>query len=146
LPDQAADVLAVRSRLAAKARRVRGVANRQLASIENLAAMEIRERHFGRRDEIEIPVAGNLEQIGLELRQIAGAEQRGAVDEKRRLDLLIAMLARVEIEHEIDKRVGEAGARAGEDREACAGKARPALEGDDPERGAEVAVWLRLEI
>ena len=37
--------------------------------------MQIRQRHFGRRHEIQIPVAGDLEQIGLELRQVARSGQ-----------------------------------------------------------------------
>ena len=78
LADQAAHVLAVGSRLAAEARRVGGVADRQLAAVENLAAMEVGQRHFGGRNQIEIPVAGDLEEIGFELRQVAGADQRRA--------------------------------------------------------------------
>ena len=74
LADQTAHVLAVRAGLAAEARRVGGVADRQLAAVEDLAAVEVGQRHFRRRHQIEIPLAGDLEEIGFELRQIAGAE------------------------------------------------------------------------
>ena len=78
LADQAAHVGAVRAGLAAEARRVRGVADRQLAAVEDLAAMHVRQRHLGGRHQVQIPVAGDLEQIRLELRQVAGAGQRRA--------------------------------------------------------------------
>ena len=79
LADQAAHVLAVRAGFAAEARRVGRVADRQLAAVENLAAMQVGQRHLGGRHEIQIPVAGNLEQIRLELRQVAGADERRAL-------------------------------------------------------------------
>ena len=52
LANQSADVLAVRSGFASEARRVGGVADRQLAAVENLAAVQVRQRHFGRRNQI----------------------------------------------------------------------------------------------
>src|SRR5882672_7576242 len=97
LPDETANVLSVGSRLAPEARRVRGVANRQLASVEDFAAMQVRERHFRGRHEIQVPVARDLEQVRLELRQISGAGQRRGVDQERRLHFAVAMLARMEI-------------------------------------------------
>ena len=78
LADQAAHVRAVRAGLAAEARRVGGVAQRQRAAVEDLVAVQVRERHLGGRDQVEIPVAGDLEQVLLELRQLAGAGQRRA--------------------------------------------------------------------
>jgi hypothetical protein len=35
----------------------------------DFSAMQVRERHFGGRQETQVPVAGNLEQVRLELRQ-----------------------------------------------------------------------------
>ena len=66
--------------------------------------MEIRQRHFGGRHEIQVPVAGDLEEVLLELRQVPGAGERRRVHEKRRLHLRVAVLARVEVEHEVDER------------------------------------------
>ena len=59
-----------------------------------------------------------------------------AVDQKRRLDLAVAVLARVEIEHEVDERARRAARR----RRSGPRSARPAmlrrpLEVDDAERG-----------
>ena len=87
LPDQAADVGAVGSGFAAEARRVGGVAQRQLPAVEDLAAVEVGQRHFRRRDQEQVPVARDLEQILLELRQVARSAQRVRVDEKRGLRL-----------------------------------------------------------
>ena len=112
LANQPAHVGAVRSGLAAEARRVGRVANRQRAAVENLAAVHVRQRHFGGRNQIQIPVAGDLEQVGLELREIAGSGQRRLVGQKRRRDLRVPVRARVQVEHEVDQRPLEArGAR-----------------------------------
>src|SRR4029453_7824654 len=104
LADQAADVLSIRSGFAAKAWRVGGVVQRELAAVKNLCAMEIGQRHFGGRNQKEIPFTGNLEEIRFELRQLTGALQRRGVGEERRFDLAVAMLASVEVEHEVDQR------------------------------------------
>src|SRR5262245_11535595 len=104
LPDQPTYVLAVRARFAPEAWSVSRVFERQLAAVEDLGPVKVGERNFRRRDEIEIPLAGNLEEIGLELGQITGPEKRCAVDEERRLDLAIAVFAGVQVEHEIDQR------------------------------------------
>src|SRR5688500_3519617 len=112
LTDQSAYVGAVGSCFATEARRVGGVADRQIAPIEDLPAMQIGERHFGRRNQEKIPLAGDLEQVVFELRQIARAAQRVAVDEKRRLDLRVSVLTRMKIEHEVDERAREACASA----------------------------------
>ena len=79
--------------------------------------MQVGERHFRGRDQVEVPVAGDLEQILLELRQVAGAAQRVGVDEERRLDFGVAVLARVQLEHEVDQRAREPRARAHQHRE-----------------------------
>src|SRR5262245_25708273 len=146
LADQSAHVLPVRAGLAPETRRVRRVANRQLAAVEDLAAVQVRERYFGGWNEIEVPLAGDLEEVLLELRQLAGAGQRRGVRHKRRLDFAVAMLTRVQIEHEVDERAGEARARAAQHREARAGELRAALEIDDTERRPQIPVGLRLEV
>ena len=96
--------------------------------------------------EIEIPVPADLEEILLELRQVAGAAQRRGVHEKRRLDLGIAMLTGVELEHEVDQRARQPRARADQHREPRAGHPRGALEIENPERGTEIPMRLRLEV
>ena len=104
--------MSVRAGLAAKARRIRGIEQRQIAAVENLAAVQVRQRHFGGRNEEQIPVAGDLEQVLLELRQLTRAFERGTVDEERRLHLAVSVLARVQIEHEVDEGPGHPGTAA----------------------------------
>ena len=79
--------------------------------------MQVGQRHFRGRNQIEIPVAGDLEEVLLELRQVAGAAQRRRIDEERRLDLGVAVLARVQVEHEVDERARQPRARAHQHRE-----------------------------
>src|SRR4051812_44830154 len=146
LPDQPADILSVRSRFAAETGRIRGVADRQLAAVEDLAAMQVRQRHFGRGNEIQIPIAADLEQVLLELRELAGTLQRLAVGEKRRLDLAIAMLARVQIEHEVDQRARQPCAGAAQYGEARAREPHTTLEVENAERRSEIPVRYRREI
>jgi hypothetical protein len=62
LPDEPAHVRAVGSGFAAETRRVGRVGQRKQPAVENLFAMEVRQRHFGRRNQEQIPVAGDLEQ------------------------------------------------------------------------------------
>src|SRR5262245_36954045 len=97
LTDQTADVGAIRTRLAPKARRVCRVSDREVATVEDLPPMEVCERYFGRRHQIQIPVAADLEQIRLELRQVSGARQRGSVRQERRFDFGIAVCPGVQI-------------------------------------------------
>ena len=60
--------------LGAEARRERRVLLRQGGRVEDLAAVQVRHRHLGGGDQVERPVAGRcLEEIVLELRQLAGA-------------------------------------------------------------------------
>ena len=145
LPDQSPDIGSIGSGLTAKAGRVGGVAQWQLPAIEDLGPIQIRERHFGGRDQKEIPVAGDLEQVLLELGQVAGAAQGVSVDQERRLDLDVAVLGRVQLQHEVDERPGQARTRAHQHRETRPGHPGRTLEIEDPECRAEVPVSLRLE-
>ena len=146
LPDQAAHVGAVRPGLAAEARRVGRVLERQprRSSISSRWRLVSGTSAVGMR--IQIPVAGDLEQVLLELRQVAGADERRRSDEKRRLHLGVAVLARVQVEHERDERARQPRAGAEQHREARAGHPRRPLEVEDAERGPEVPVRLRLEV
>ena len=146
LPDQPVDILAVRSRLAAKAGRVGGVLEREISAIEYLAAVKIGERHLGGWDEIEIPFARDLEEILLELGQLSGANQRLRVCQKRRLHLSITMLPGVQIQHEVDQRARQARPRSAQHGKPCAGDPGGALEIKNAERVTQGPVLLRLEI
>ena len=98
--DEAPGVLARRSRLRAKARRVRDVFQRQAIAIEDLVAMEVRQRHLSGGHQPQV-LTFDAECVGSKLRQIGGARHRRAVDEHGRQDLDVAVLARVRVEHEL---------------------------------------------
>ena len=68
------------------------------------------------------------------------------VDQERRLDFAVAVLARVQIEHEVDERAREPRAGAAQHGEPRAGDLGGALEVDDAERRPEIPVRLRLEV
>src|SRR2546423_15590528 len=99
----AARVAPVTARLRTKARRISDESLRQLRLVQNLIAVDVRDRHFRRRDEIQPALVLQLKQIGLELRQLRRAEQRIFVDDKRRQSLFITMLVRMYVNHEIDE-------------------------------------------
>ena len=70
----------------------------------------------------------------------------GAVDEKRRLHLAIAMLARVQVEHEVDERARQPRAAPLRTEKRAPAIFDAALEVEDAELGTEIPVRLRLEI
>ena len=56
------------------------------------------------------------------------------------------MLARVQVEHEVDQRARQPGPSTEQDREPRAGHLRRPLEVENAERRTEIPVRLRLEI
>ena len=108
--------------------------------------MHVRQRHFSGRHQKQVPVAGNLEQVRLELRQVAGAGERRRVDHERRLDFGVAVLRRVELQHEVDERARELRAVADQHRKPRRRHLGAPLEVDDPERRTEIPVRLRREV
>ena len=120
LPNQPAHVLAVRARLAAETRRVGRVLQRQRVAVQDFVAMKVRQRHFRGRNQEQIPLAGDLEEVRFELRQLAGRFERRAIDEIRRHDLQVPVLARVQVEHEVGQRSRQPRARAEQQRRICA--------------------------
>ena len=116
LTDQAAHVSTVRAGFAAKAGRVRRVTERQLRGVQDLVGVQVRDRDLGGRNQVQrarvVRIAAlGLEQIFFELRQLARAAQRFGFDQVRRIHLGVAVLARVQIEHERRERSLEARAQ-----------------------------------
>src|SRR5262245_20068805 len=107
--------------------------------------MQIRERNLGGRYEVIVALESQLEQIGLEFRELSSAEERIRIDDDRRQHLQVAVFLRVEVEHEVDQRAFELRAKSAEDGEARARHLRRALLVEDAQSGAEVDVVLRLE-
>ena len=70
-----ARVLAGGAGLAPEARRVRGVADRQLVRLEDLVAVEVGDRDLGGRDQVEL-VAGHDVHLVFLVGDLAGAASR----------------------------------------------------------------------
>src|SRR5689334_8084723 len=88
----------------------------------------------------------NLEEICLELRQIACPKQAGRVDEKWRKNFRVSVLARVHVEKKIDQGALQTGAGSPIYSEAGAGDLRGALQIEDMQIGPQIPVGLRFEI
>ena len=131
---------------APKTRSVGRVVPGQEAAVHDLLAVQVRERHFRRRDEVEVPLTRDLEEVLLELGQVSRPEQRRRVHQERRVHLDVAVFPRVQVEHEVDERPRHARAGAEHDREAGARHLRRPLEVDNAEAHAEIDVRLRLEV
>ena len=80
----------------------------------------------------------------LELRQLAGARERGGVGERRHPPLLVAA-GGVLIQHEGDERALETGAGAAEHIEAALDQLHAALEIDDVQGRPQIPMGLRFE-
>jgi hypothetical protein len=107
--------------------------------------MHVGERHFGGRHQVEIPFAGNLEQIRLELWKIPGPGERRRVRHERWLDFGISVLLRMQIEHEVDECTRETGTRTQQHRKPCTGDLRATFEIDDAKSGPEIPMRLRCK-
>ena len=117
----------------------------QLLRLQRFVAIDVGDRHFGGGDQPEIGVLA-LEQILGELGKLAGAVEAGGVHQEGRQHFGIAVLARVDVEHEVDQRAFQLRAQAPVEGEARAGDLGGALEIEDAEFGAEIPVRLGLEI
>ena len=78
--------------------------------------------------------------------RLPGADQRLLQHQKRRVDLLVAVLPRVEIEHPGDQRPLQPRAIAAQNVEARPGDLHPALEVDDAQRLGKLPMRLRGEV
>ena len=111
--------------------------------------MERRQRHLGRRDQVEraaLVGLDGLEELLLELRQLPGAEHRVGVHEVRQPQLRVAVLARLHVEHELRDRALEPRQRPPHDGEARFRELRGAIHVEQAEGAADVLVRLRLEL
>ena len=155
LPDHAAGIAPGSARFGAKARRQRGQPHRQFFFVDDGFANEIGQRHFGGGDETEAfglqPSIGSGEQfaldgpklIVLEFRQLPGAEHHLVPHQQRRIDLGIAVLVGVEIEHELPDRALQPREAFFQHDEARAAQFRGGLEIHVAERAAEIVMRLR---
>jgi hypothetical protein len=105
LPNDAAHVFAIGTGLAAEARSVCSQGDWQPRSVQGLVPIDVRHWDFCGRDEPEVAVAlGDPEQILGEFWKLPGSIHRLRVDQVRRKNFRVAVLARVQVEHEIHQR------------------------------------------
>ena len=116
---------------------------RQRRLVQDLFPHQVGQRHLRRRD--QVVAVGGFEQFGLELRQVARAIGRRLAHQKGHVDLLIAELLGVQVEHEARHRPFQAGQDAGKHDEARAGEPGGRLEVHQPETFTELEVLLGLE-
>ena len=133
--EQAARVLARRARLAAEAGAERRKGEGKSRAVEDLVAEQVRDRHLGGRNREERVVAQRVHVL-LELRQLAGAGHRVAIHEQRHLRLLVAELARVQVDAEVHERALQPRAAPAIDDESRTGDLGAAREVEQPERFA----------
>ncbi len=117
----------------------------KIGRVQDFVAKKIGDRNFGRGREPEIGVL-DLEQIVLELGKLPGAEQAGRVDQERRQHFGIAVLARVNVQHEVDQRAFQPGADAPIDGKPRAGDFGGALQIQNLQLGPEIPMRLGLKI
>ena len=135
----AAGVLAGRSRFAAEAGRVGGITDRQLVGLEDLVTVQVRDRHLRRGNEIQLVTSDDIHKIFF-VRDLARAASRGRVDHGRRPYLRHAVLIGVDVEHEIDEGALQPRARPGIDRKARAGDLCAALQVEHLQVGGDFPV------
>ena len=116
LANDAARVFARRASLGAEAGRVGRERDGQARFVENLVAVEIGDGNFGGWDQPVVVVLelaardgvgvgiGAAEEVLGKLGQLAGAEERLGIDHERRQHFFVAVLLRVQVEHEADQR------------------------------------------
>ena len=124
---------------------MRGELERQLVGFEDAVRGEVGEWHLGGRDQIET-VLRDVEQIVCELRQLSRAHERVGVHEIRHVDLAVAVLAGMHVQHELHQRAMQTRNGPVQRHEAAAGQPARELEVDAAEHRAEIDVILRLEI
>ena len=127
LPNQPTHIFAVGTRFTAETQSRGCILYWQYLTLEYLLAVNVRERHFGGRDQ-EIFRTLNLKQILFEFREIAGSRKRSAVHQRGRNDFFVAVFPRMQIQHEINQRTLKPRSRALIDHETCPGQFCGALE------------------
>ena len=127
LPEHPPHVAPVRARLPAKTGRVRDVMERKIALLQDLAGVQIGQRDLRGRDQPQIVRRTPVLILG-EFRKLPRPPHGGTVDQHRRHDLPVAVLRRVQIEHEVDESPFESRSRPLQNGETALRKLRPPLE------------------
>src|SRR5258708_36667701 len=139
--NHAASVLAGRAGLGAEARRMAYEFQGQGFERDDLVAHEVGHRVLRRGYQIEVAVP-DLEQIALELGEARHPVCAVAGNQVRNIDLDIAMLAGIEVGHELRDRAVQPGDLTSHDYETAAGELRARCEVQPMEAFAYVDVVL----
>ena len=113
--------------------------------LHDLLAVEVGQRHFGRRDEIEVSIV-DPEQVLFEFGELPRALEGVGGDEQRGAHLEIAVLTGVKLEHELSEGSLEPRSKPGEHREPGAGHLGGSLEVQDSECLAQLPMRFGLEV
>ena len=149
IAEDALHVLAVGAGLAAVARREGRVLARQRRLRQHFAGVQGRQRHLRRWNQVQrAALVGfdGLEELLLELRQLSGAQHRLGVHQVREPELGVAVLARLEVEHELRDRALEPRERPPHHGESRLGEPRGAIHVEQAEVAADFLVGFRLEV
>src|ERR1035441_8807202 len=103
LSNAAARTPPIGSGFAAEAGCVSAQLDGKLAGIQRFVPKQVGYWYFRRGRQPKIVIL-NLKQIVLEFRELPCAEQAGRVDQERRKNFCIAVLAGVHVQHEVDER------------------------------------------
>ena len=145
LPDDPPHIPPIGTRFAAEARRIRTELNRKLIGVQRFVAEEVRYRNLGRRRQPEIGILA-MEQVFGELRQLPGSLKARRIDQKRRQHFGVTMLARVDIQHEVDQRPLQLGPQPDVHGEPCARYLGRPLHIQNVQCRPQVPVRLRREV
>ena len=112
------------SRLPTEAGGVRRVPNRQVRTVQNLVAVQVRHWHLSRRGKIEAVTTDHVHLIFL-VRDLPRTSCRCLIHQNRRPDLREAVLAHMRVKEEVDERANQCRAiraicREGGTRHLCA--------------------------
>src|SRR6202521_5647572 len=131
-PDVTTGILAGGARFAPKVRRPGDVLDGEIGCVEHFVAVEICHGHLGGRYQEEIALL-DAKGVLLELRKLAGAGHRSSIDQLRRQDLRIRVLANGQVDQKVDQRARERCSSTLQENETRAGDLDRTLEIDDAE-------------
>jgi len=142
LADQPPRVLPVGTGFRAETGRIRHQINRQFFLFQDFIPVNVRDRNFRRRNQV-IVHAFNFKKIFLELGKLAGPGHTLGVDHEGRKHLRVAVVCRMQIQHEVGDRPLQLGARPAIKRESCPGDFRAAREVQNVQVLTQFKVLLR---
>src|SRR5687768_4686996 len=136
---KATRILSRSSGFPAKTSRASYEALGKIRRVQNLVAIDVRDRYFRRRDQKKIVVAEGVHVV-LELRELAGRSHRRTIDDDWYPQLLVTVVADVKIELHVHESAHQPGAKPPIQDESGAGNLGPTLEIDQTEFCSNVPV------